>query len=487
MRGPNLYRGRAARKRLSADCRTACRRSGAGISLLPGLSLSRDQETLHHLIWGGVGGGKTQTMLRYILAAFGRGDTLLVLDTKGDMMARLPGEPLLIAPHDARSLVWDVAADCRTRQDARELAARFIPESHDQMWSNAAREIFVACIVFLQATRGPDWGWPELHEVVTRDGDALTALARDYHPDALRNLTPSDSKTTQSTLATFQAHMTMVAIFAEAWSGETQNGQPRPRFSIRAWLHNPPAHRPLILQHDPAYPDLSRIWVGSMVSFLASMVGSPALSESRDRRIWLFLDEFPQLPPIRNFASLIELGRSKGVITVLGVQDLAQLRAAYGRELAGAWPGMIGTKIITRINMSASAEEASQMIGNHEVARQIKNVSRSGNHTQISLSHREESRRVITGAEIATRLGPQKSGIRVLFMGVGADVHQIDLPYISLPRLREGTVPADWTHRPPTRLSAPRKTPHAPSGVPRRLSATQAENIKAHPTQKDRP
>ena len=71
------------------------------------------------------------------------GDGVLVIDVKGDMTATLPGEPLLIALQDLRSMIWDVARDCRTKQDARELAARIIPASHDPMWSDAARGILV--------------------------------------------------------------------------------------------------------------------------------------------------------------------------------------------------------------------------------------------------------------------------------------------------------------------------------------------------------
>jgi Type IV secretion-system coupling protein DNA-binding domain len=115
-----------------------------------------------------------------------------------------------------------------------------------------------------------------------------------HNPNALRLLNQPDSKTTLSILTTFQTHMRIVSVLAEAWP------DPRARrFSIRAWLHNPTPYRPLILQHDPGYPELSRIWIGSMLGLLASAVGSPTLTESRERRVWLFLDEFPQLPPIK--------------------------------------------------------------------------------------------------------------------------------------------------------------------------------------------
>ena len=145
--------------------------------------------------------------------------------------------------------------------------------------------------------------------------DVLTEHARNHNPNALRLLNQPDSKTTLSILTTFQTHMRIVSVLAEAWPDPSAG-----RFSIRAWLHNPVPRRPLILQHDPGYPELSRIWIGSMLGLLASAVGSPTLTESRTRRVWLFLDEFPQLPPIKQFPTFLELGRSKGVAVVIGAQ-----------------------------------------------------------------------------------------------------------------------------------------------------------------------
>lgn len=380
VRGPSLRSGRDALRAFTKASRKECAVHGSGVAFLPSVPLSLDRETRHFLIWGSVGGGKTQTMLHLILEAISRGDGVLVLDTKGDMMAGLPGAPLLVAPHDRRSLVWDVAADCKVKQDARELAARFIPPSSDPMWSEAAQEIFITCVAHLQAARGADWDWTDLQGAVTADGDALAAMAREHNPNALRILNQPDSRTTQSVLSTFQTHMNTVSVLAEAWAAN-----PAGRFSIRRWLHDPTPHRPLILQHDPGYPALSRIWIGSVLGVLASAVGSPSLAESSERRIWLFLDEFPQLPPIRQFPAFLELGRSKGVAVVIGAQDIAQLRAAYGPEQAKSWSGMISTKIITRINASEAAEEASRLIGNQDIERRVRSVTDSRGRSSSTL------------------------------------------------------------------------------------------------------
>ena len=474
IRGARLQAGTAGRKAFARACASECKVHGRGVELLPSVPLSRDRETRHFLILGSVGGGKTQSMLHLIIEAISRDDGVLVLDTKGDMMAGLPGQPapLLLAPHDQRSLVWDVASDCRIKQDARELAARFIPPSSDPMWSQAAQEIFVGCIVHLQVTRGCNWGWADLEAEVTADVETLTEHARSHNPNALRLLDQPDSKTTLSILTTFQTHMRIVTVLAEAWPDSSAG-----RFSIRAWLHNPTARRPLILQQDPGYPELSRIWIGSMLGLLASAVGSPTLSESRDRRVWLFLDEFPQLPPIKQFPTFLELGRSKGIAVVIGAQDTAQIRAVYGPDQAKSWFGMTGTKVVTRINASEAAEDISRLIGDQEVERRIQSATRSAGRVSVTESHQRATRRVITASELASRLGPTACGVRVLLIGLGDEIYELELPYIKLPSLRAPIMPADWTRTPPPR-PARGSNGKGPLGPPNRLTRDLANQIR---------
>ena len=440
LRGRQLLTGDAARRAFTRSAKSEILQFGAGLEFLPGLTISRERETRHWLIWGSVGAGKTQTMLHLILAAIERGDGVLVLDVKGDMTATLPGDPYLIAPQDQRSMVWDVARDCRTKQDARELATRLIPDSQDPMWADAAREVVVVCVASLQATKGDQWTWRDLHEIGTASVESLLVMAKTHHVDAVRLLQNPDNRTTQGVLSTFQAHMHVVAALAETWTSTSST-----RFSISEWLHQPTPYRPVILQHDPRYPSLSNVWIGGMLALLASAVGSPSLQESRKRRIWIFADEFPQLPRLGNFSTFLDLGRSKGVIAVICAQDLSQLRATYGRDRTDAWVGMIGTKIITRINAGRGAEEASQLIGDQDIEREERSDTLVGGKVSTTTSRRRDVRRVITADEIATRLGPRANGIRVLMLGQGPDALELSVPFLTLPKLRPGHIPAAWS------------------------------------------
>jgi hypothetical protein len=99
--------------------------------------------------------------------------------------------------------------------------------------------------------------------------------------------------------------------------------------------------------------------------------------------------------------------------------------------------------------------------------------------TSVTESIQREARRVVTASELASRLGPTKGGVRVLFVGLGEDVYELELPYISLPRLREPIMPADWTRPPTGGPSTPngRKNPE-PSPAPSRLTKDLADQIR---------
>jgi len=519
VRGRRYLKGGAARAALKAASRAERRRFGKGLEFPRGIAMSLERETRHFLVWGSVGAGKTQAMLHLMRAALDRGDKLLVLDTKGDMTASLP-DPILIAPQDARSSIWNVAADCRTKQDARELAARLIPASADPMWSDAAREVLVACLAHLQATKPGAWTWEDLRTIAVKDAAALFEIARRVHPEAMRLLADPQSRTTHSVLATLSAHMNVVGALADAWPDDARElgganapaGAPddpstapstppalpandtnaedadetakderttdeargtqgeaerRARFSIVDWLHFEEPARPLILQRDGKYPELSNAWIGGLLGLLASAVGSPSLSESSSRRLWLFLDEFPQLPRMGEFTTFMDVGRSKGVVVVLGAQDIAQIRAIYGRERADSWIGLVGTQIITRLNPGRGAEEASLIIGDQETEKRVRSVTTVGTSSTVTESLHREMRRAVTAAELSTRLGPRRRGVRVLFLGPGADAYEIDLPYLRLPQLRPSSVPSSWTH------CAPRIVPATP------LAATEERSRAA--------
>lgn len=448
VRGRTYFRGTAARKKIRKASILDCKKEGSALEFPKGTPFAWERENRHMMIWGSVGSGKTQIMLNLITAIQERGDKMLILDTKGDMTTGLSTPLTLLAPQDARSQVWNVAADCRTKQDARELAAKLIPEGTDRIWSDAARTVLAACLCHAQANQPGNWTWHDLRQAVTSDLATLREIAMANYPEALHILSEEGSRTTQSILTTLQSHMHAISALADAW-GKTD----APKFSVTDWIESKAYEPPVILQYDGKYPDLSNAWISSIIATISGVISSPAFAEDRHRRIWLFLDEFPQLHPLEHFSTLLDTGRSKGICTVLGMQDVSQLKDTYGQHKADAWLGMIGTHIITRMNLGRSAEVACHYIGKQDVATQHRAKSTSTNGTSYSTTVRIDTRDVVTVSDLAGNLGPQKKGIRAIVLGPGPDVYEIDFPYVSLPTLREASYPANWTIETPSAAS----------------------------------
>jgi Type IV secretion-system coupling protein DNA-binding domain len=102
IRGARLRADGRGLKAFARACAAECRVHGDGVALVPSIPTGRECEARHFLILGSVGGGKTQTMLHLIGEALARGDGLLVLDTKGDMMGAR-----CTSPRDSRRCAAD--------------------------------------------------------------------------------------------------------------------------------------------------------------------------------------------------------------------------------------------------------------------------------------------------------------------------------------------------------------------------------------------
>jgi hypothetical protein len=444
--GRRLFRGTEALRRLKRASTQECSLSGAGLRMHATFPwrLSLDRETRHFLVTGSVGSGKTQIILSLILGAIERGDRLVIFDNKGDYTRCLPGVALF-APWDARSEVWHIAQDCRDAQDARELAARLIPAGDDPVWHQSARQILTAVILKLQQEVPGRWTWGDLYRAVTASTEELLAAVGTYTPEA-RHILEMPGKTAQSVLINLGAHLGLVADLAAAWSPSDSAVEP---FSFTEWLQNDDdPRRVVVLQGSGRYGELARAYIQSVIALMSGRINSPAFVESSQRKLWIFLDEFAQLGQLREFAPLLEIGRSKGIRVVLGTQDFSQIKELYGDHTASSWGSMVGTQIVARVNAGETANFiARDLIGERTVDRVV-----------VHQGKREPARReqelVIEPAELGSDLGVDRRGVRALILGY-TDAYLLRWPLTRLPEIRPPSVPAAWLTAPRPSISRP--------------------------------
>ena len=97
-----------------------------------------------------------------------------------------------------------------------------------------------------------------------------------------------------------------------------------------------------------------------------------------------------------------------------------------------------------------------------EIEREARSKSRSGGNSSVNISTEHSLRPVMPPSELSSRLGRKGRKVRMLVLGFGEDVYEIDLPITILPPQRPANVPADWT-RPDHKTADPKPSPVRPA------------------------
>lgn len=457
LRGRQLIDGKAAHRAAKESEKNDIKRTGAGVFIHPLVQVSEERERRSFAIVGSPGGGKTTVIMPVMVQAKEREDKVITYDAKGSFTERLPGDFLLIAPWDKRGIAWAICKDCLSGADARELAARLVIESSDPMWSNAARLILTGLIVHLQQT-GKPWGWEDLSVLLNLPIEGLQEIIVTSYPEAWRPVEVA-SRTTQSILITLASYMAQIHDMARVW-GNAEDG-----FSITEFLSDDyQGIKTLILQGNKKFTEMQNAIVNGMMAMASAHINSPALPDSTSRRIWLFLDEAPQLKKAEWIQDIVAVGRSKGVRTLIGVQDVAQLRQIYGRDQTESWTSMIGTYVFTQIGGNDTAKWIADFVGEREVERYEKTVTNDtkqvlSSSTQSVESYRRMKIRVIEPDEMQTLLGPEKNGVQALLHLGDSFEYLLLWPYSHLmyPVIRPAWDAAEWVGKPPPQVQSAEK------------------------------
>lgn len=497
-RGRELYRGEEAVKILIAKTITEISLSKPDIFIHPEIRFSYDRWTKHMFVVGAVGGGKTQFLLRPLKQIFANNEKLVLFDIKADY-TEIFENYVLVAPWDKRSIVWNIAKDVRTKADARELAIRLIEESHDPMWSNAARQVFTGLVVSLQNNRGINWGWSDLKELLSISNEHLVTLMQEHNPEGLRAVDGAEN-TVSSIMVNLNAFMAIIFDMAMAWGDKAEikekveteyeslldkrikaviakikkdknvdvqykaveksiladnkiiatlkeRADKNINFSFTDWLfdESKDSKKQIILQGNGRFDSMMKGLHSSIISLISSRINSPEVGDSTTRKIWFVLDEFPQLGKV-NIGPMLELGRSKGVRVILACQDLGQVKKVYSQEDADAWMSLVGTQVFVKVAAGETADWVSGLIGNQEV--EIRDLSTTISNQGVqnnsqSLSYKKEDTPVLLPSQLSSELGVEHGGVRVLVLGFD-DVFIIKLPFVEKPTITARYVEADW-------------------------------------------
>jgi hypothetical protein len=390
-----------------------------GFTLVPA-----DQAEGHFLIAGATGSGKTilfRLLMQSVLPQLGTRvhGRAVIFDSKREQVSVLEGLGLtvpvtILNPFDARGRVWDLSEDIQTPSDALQLARLLLPDEEgskeDPFWRKTARGVLAdlirAHILACREEAISDWSLPDIIRALASK-DALER-GLNLHPStahSLRNL--GEERILFGVLAQIDLVRREFEVLAALWQDAL--GNPDRLFSLTEWMGSDGI---LVLgtaaSDEEVLKPLNRLLLDRVGQLLLDLPERPhAGQEDPVGRTWLLLDEFPRLGRTTRMPVLMTNGRSKGLVAVIGIQDIADLQETYGPRLSEIIAGSCSHQLQLEAPTDSHAEWAEKQIaGSQDVTTLSRNISfqtsgsPQGNSQSTGWSASEKTRPLFSRDEI---------------------------------------------------------------------------------------
>jgi len=322
------------------------------------LHMVQRAEVMNFLIHGTIGVGKS-TIIRWLLNHIRkRGDRAIIYDS-GCTFTETHYDPrtdIILNAHDERCANWQMWGECVDAVDYDNIAASLIPVEGDSdpFWVSSSRTIYADLAIRMSAD--PD-------RSIEKFLKTLLSLSMQSLREYLAN-TPAANLVEEKIEKTAISIRSVVTNYAKSlrYLQGLDDGI-KPPFTIREWMTTEKYDNSWLFistqaRHRKSVRPLISLWVSLATLMLQSM------GENSERRVWFIFDELPSLQRIPEFNETLAEGRKFGGCFVVGVQNMAQLVHAYGRELAKSMFDLLNTRMYGRSPSAEMAEIVQKELGN---------------------------------------------------------------------------------------------------------------------------
>ena len=355
-----------------------------------GIPWPKKAETLHTIVSGTTGSGKTVLISDLVEQIRSRGERCIVYDKMGSYTETFfdRDRDILLNPLDDRSPRWSPFLEARTDRDFDTMAHALIPkqkDAADPFWITAARQLFSRGAAVL-------WKQGETRNRVLLDlllKTELTELAKAMADTETQSIVdPENPKTALSVRAMLTANIGTMDLLPDEGGA----------FSIREWIEHDGDGCLFLTSRGDQHASLRGListWLEIAVNSLLS------LPRGDDRRIWVILDELPTLHQLPSLESGLSETRQFGGCFVLGVQVFSALRDLYGRHLAETISGLCGTRVVLAAPDKDTSEWSARSLGSVEMETLSEGVSYDTPQGGVTLSTKRDERPLVLPSEVS--------------------------------------------------------------------------------------
>ena len=345
-------------------------------------------ETLHLLLAGTTGSGKSTAIEELLEGIVARGDRCLICDPNANYLSKFArnGDRVL-NPMDARSERWTVFNELRADFDADRLACSLIPAGHGESapWHHYG-QVLLAEVMRALVRSGDTTSERLLFWATCAPARELAALLAGTRAAGLFD--EGADKALASTRFVLTAHLAPHRYLLPG------------AFSLREWMAKDSGNLFLTWRADmqTSLAPLVASWVDVVMNAVLT------LPPDANRRFWLVLDELPALGKLNSLEAGLTLGRKHGLGIIAGVQSTAQLDRLYGRESATVLRSCFRNLVVLAIAKGdpTTADEMSRALGEREVLRHEHGRTNGASGLGQSQSVRLAQERLVLPSEISS-------------------------------------------------------------------------------------
>ncbi|MDF3047963.1 MAG: traD [Candidatus Midichloriaceae bacterium] len=344
--------------------------------LLADIPYPAHSENTHTLIAGSTGSGKTILISSLIAQIKERGDRAIIFDKMGTYTERFfdPKLDTLLNPFDKRSPNWSIFKEVSQEANFDAIAAALIPFERagaDPFWTKAARTIFSEVCTSLFKKGGVS-NADLVNTLLKKDLEEAAKLVKGTAAQAI--IDEKSPKTALSVMAVLSTYLKCLKFLRDEGNF----------FSIKDWVKNEEENGCVFI---PSNGDLHSTLMPLISAWLEIAINNIlSLSKSRERKIWIIIDELPSLHTLPTLEQGLAEVRQFGGCVVLSIQSISQLRDRYGANGSQTISSLCNNKVFLRAGDYDSAKWYSDNIGTAEIEEYREGLSYGAHEMRDGIS-----------------------------------------------------------------------------------------------------
>ena len=359
---------------------------------IAGVPMRKGSETLHTLIGGAQGTGKSQQFFRLMRQVRERGKRAIVYDPTGEFTKAFyrEGVDILMNPLDERSPNWNIWNEIERDYHFDNMANGLIPDpaETDPFWAQAGRMVLKD--VYRVLGRDNRRTNADLYNSIARSNlDAMHALL--LGTAGATYVDPTTERTGMNLKMTIQNQL-------ESFRFLHDNGEP---FSIRKWVQQDSESWMFITAREgmrEALKPVLSLWIDTAIKAVLD------LEPIHKERLWFFIDELPTLQKLDILKLALTNTRKFGLCCVIGIQDFSQLHEIYGQHQAKTIISGCQTKLLLRVTDGEAARLLAKLMGEAELDEKEETLSYGLNSSRdgVSVFARRNLRDIVLTSQVLT-------------------------------------------------------------------------------------